>query len=261
MGTRVNKWIKNTLLAMVLTGLLSVAALGSVLHTSGSTRFFSGSAQEYYESLTEAGFPQDYAIALTELHLLHPTWKFTPLLISEEKSQYTWNYAIQQETTPEDYNLVPSSSTYAAYHHPTNTKLYDAGYYQASVDTVKYFMDPRNFLNETDIFQFFDLSSAEDAPIDAVRAVLSGTFMENATLENGMTYAEYFCTAGREIGINPIFLATKARQEQGVNGTSPIISGTCGSLLADYYVNQTVTSSNGQAILPPSEGYSAEDLE
>ena len=255
------KRIRTMISALLLTGLLSVAILGSVFHTSGSTRFFSGAAQEYYEDLLEAGFPSDYALSLTELHLLHPTWEFEPLLITQAKPQYTWSYVIRQETEPEDNNLIPSSATYAPYRHPTNNELYDAGHYQASVATVEYFMDPRNFLNETDIFQFFDLSATEGDCKPAVEAVLAGTFMENTLLENGLSYADYFCAVGAEIGIHPVFIATKARQEQGVNGTSPIISGSCGTLLADYYVNQTVLSANGKEIRPPADGHTEESLQ
>ena len=245
---------------LIITGAILLASLGSILHTSGSNRFFTGSAEDYYQSLITAGFPQDYAISLTELHLLHPSWEFRPLKITEQKSQYSWNYVIDKETEEDDNNLVSSGTAYAPYRHPTNDTLYDAGHYQASRETVEYFMDPRNFLNETDIFQFLDLSVTVTDPLHAVEQVLAGTFMENATLENGMTYAAYFCVAGAEIGINPVFIATKARQEQGVNGTSPIISGTCGSLLADYYTNQTQFSSTGKEIRPPTTGHTEEAL-
>ena len=52
---------------------------------------------------------------------------------------------------------------------------------------VEYFMDPRNFLNETDIFQFYNLSAVHNVGIEEVEAVLTNTFMENASLENGKT--------------------------------------------------------------------------
>ena len=54
-------------------------------------------------------------------------------------------------------------------------------------------------------------------------------------LENGKSFSEYFLEVGAELGVNPIFLAVKARQEQGVKGTSPIISGTCGDSLYTLY--------------------------
>jgi hypothetical protein len=42
--------------------------------------------------------------------------------------------------------------------------------------------------------------------------------MEDAMLENGKTFAEYFLEIGQALDINPVYLAVKARQEQGVLG-------------------------------------------
>lgn len=251
---------KKHIVKAIVCGLLLIAFLwtlvsSSIFYADGSERFFLGEAQNYYNDLLSKGFPSDYAIALTELHLLHPQWNFEPLLITQEESTYTWKYIIQKETEVPDNNLISAKEEYLLYRHPTNLELYDSGYYQASQATVEYFMDPRNFLNETDIFQFFDLSDHTTASKASVEAVLKNTFMNNAYLENNMTYADYFCAVGQELGINPLYLAVKVRQEQGVRGTSPIISGTCGTLLADYYINQTQTSVSGNAVLPPSFGY------
>ncbi len=258
------KCVKRTLtIVCPLVLLLAIGGailLSSIFGASGNTRFFSGYAAEYRQNLIDQGFPEDYASALTELHLLHPAWEFEPLLISQEEPTYTWSYVNKKETENPETNLISAADTYKAYRHPTNRELYDSGYYQASPATVAYFMDPRNFLNECDIFQFFDLSSGAETPVAAVEAVLAGTFMENATLENGMTYAAYFCALGQELGVHPVYLAVKVRQEQGGAGTSPVISGTCGDLLWDYYKNQTETTTGGSQILPPSEGHTEEEL-
>ncbi len=227
-----------------LSLLLSLLCLLPVsLPVTAEENPFLGDAAAYYDALKEQGFPADYAKALTELHLLHPTWSFTPLLITEEKPEYTWEYVLERENylenegkeTESANNTISKSDTYAAYRHPTNQKLYDAGKYQVSDAALAYFMDPRNFLNETDIFQFLDLSAYEGVSREAVEAVLSGTFMETRMLENEKSFSEYFLEVGAELGVNPIFLAVKARQEQGVGGTSPIISGTCGTELKDRY--------------------------
>ena len=249
-------------IATIVVVLMLVIALTVplVLRVNGSERYFSGDAEAYCEALIEKGFPKDYAVSLTELHLLHPAWDFTPLLITEEEPQYTWDYVIDKETEKGETNVVYSNSQYAAYHHPLNRELYDSGYYQASRATVEYFMDPRNFLNETDIFQFYTLSGGDGESIDAVSALLKGTFMENTQLENGVTYASYFVTIGTELGVDPVFLAAKVRQEQGSAGRSPLISGTCGSKLWEFYRDQTQKTDSGQAVNPPSSGYNQADL-
>lgn len=246
----------------ILLCLIFVAVLVSklMLPTSGSERYFAGNAEQYFLGLQEAGFPTDYAVALTELHLLHPNWSFTPLLVTEGNSTYTWSYVIDRETAVGDLNVIYSSASYSAYHHPTNRELYDAGYYQASREAVEYFMDPRNFLNETDIFQFYSLSGGDNGNVENVDAILKGTFMEGKVLENGKTYTQYFLELGRQLDINPVFLATKVRQEQGVSGSSPLISGACGTRLWDFYRNGTQENENGNAVLAPSSGYTEAQL-
>ncbi len=245
---------------LLLVALLSTLILQMMLSPSGNDCFFTGDAELYYQSLLDAGFPEDYATALTELHLLHPTWEFKPLLISEQDPRHTWKYVLNRETEDADLNLISKSSSYSAYWHEWNREEPETGYFQPSRAAVAYFMDPRNFLNESDIFQFFDLSEGTDASIDTVQAVLDGTFMESAKLENGKSYAAYFCEVGRALGVNPIFLAAKVRQEQGVEGTSPLISGTCGTTLRNFYVYQTEYTDSGKAVLPPSSGYTSEEL-
>ena len=41
-----------------------------------------------------------------------------------------------------------------------------------------------------------------------------------------LTYAEVFVEIGKEYNVSPVMLASRCRQEQGVNGTSALISGT-----------------------------------
>ncbi len=263
MNTEAKKRLKigfSVLLAMILT--LSMI-FQMMLHISGNERYFSGEVNTYYQSLISAGFPADYASALTELHLLHPSWSFEPLLITDQNANFTWDYVINKETEKPDLNLISSDADYEPYWHETNRTPFDSGLYQPSRAAVEYFMDPRNFLNEADIFQFFDQSAQLDPDIvtEAVEAVLKGTFMESETLENELTYAENFCKIGKELNVNPVFLAVKVRQEQGVGGTSDLISGQCGTKLNEYYTNQTQATPAGRPIMPPAEGTrSSEEL-
>ena len=239
----------------MLVIVVAVFIVALTIKPKGSERYFSGEAEVYYRGLLAEGFPEDYAVSLTELHMLHPTWSFTPLKITEAEPSYTWRYVIDKETEKSDLNVVYSSDTYAPYQHTYNKELYDSGYYQASRNTVEYFMDPRNFLNETDIFQFYALSGGTDASLSSIEAVLAGTFMENATLENGKSYAEYFLELGQITNVNPIFLAAKVRNEQGNNGTSPIISGACGDILWNFYDNNIQKTESGSEVLSPADGY------
>ncbi len=218
------------------------------------------SGNDYYTYLISLGFPDAYAEKLAELHILHPNWTFEPLLVTELNSSYTWSYVIHMETDDNvKRSLVSSSSAYTAYRHPTNTTLYDTGWYQASAAAVEYMMDPRNFLNEKDIFQFEDLSFKDSVTVAQIESSLVGTFMAGAYLENGKTYAEYFWEVGKELGISPLHLAARARQEQGIYGTSPQITGTCGDRLWYYYSNNIQYEGNSY-IKAPSSGYTEASL-
>ena len=253
--------LATTLIVLLLAVALVVTPM--ILNVNGSERYFSGEAEAYCQSLIEKGFPHDYAVCLTELHMLHPTWEFTPLLITDTNALYTWDYVIDRETEKGETNVVPSGLEYAAYQHPFNLTVYDSGYYQASRETVEYFMDPRNFLNETDIFQFYTLTGRDGKSVDtadAVKSLLKGTFMEDTVLENGISYADYFVRVGTELGIDPIFLAAKVRQEQGSGGTSPLISGNCGTKLWEFYRDQTSKTDSGQIVNPPLSGHSKDEL-
>ncbi len=248
-------WI---LICVLLTLTLSVS-----LHlciSGNDEQELTGMAAAYRDGLMQKGFPKDYADALTYLHLLHPTWEFLPLNVTEGNADYTWDHVIDKETADPKTNLIHPGTDYDAYRHPLNFSTYDSGFYQASAKTVKYFMDPRNFLNEADLFQFYDLSSTNSATAEAIDAVLQGTFMETALLENGKTYTAYLLEIGAELGIDPVYLAVKLRQEQGVAGTSPIISGSCGTLLNRYYENQTQLTDAGKQIKPPALGTNDTDL-
>jgi len=245
-------------LACVLLISLSMVLIFSV---KGNSSPFTGEAAEYFEELVNQGFPEDYAISLTKLHLLHPKWTFVPLNVTDTNSGYTWDHVIKKETDTPTINLVSSQNIYSEYWHATNRNLYDAGYYQPSRKAVEYVMDPRNFLNESDIFQFYDLSDGVIASEDAVDAVLAGSFMENAILQNGKTYTEYLIEIGEEIGIDAVYLAVKLRQEQGINGNSPIISGACGSKLWEFYRDQKQMTDDGDPIIPPTSGKSQNEFQ
>ena len=208
----------------------------------------------------EKGFPPDYAEKLADLKKKHPNWTFEVLYITLLNHKYTWQYVLEQETdAAPERSLISDKKDFSAYFHEKDKKLYDANCRRASAAAVAYFLDPRNFLNEQDIFQFEDLNVSGNIPVSAVENALKGSFMEKEKLENGKTYAEYFCELGNILSINPVFLASRARQEQGLNGT-PLVSGKCGTLLLKYYREKTQTE-NGIQILAPAKEYSEKQLE
>ena len=69
----------------VFIACIMLLSLSNVLifQVNGDGVPFTGKVAEYYEELVDQGFPEDYAIALTKLHLLHPNWSFVPLNITD----------------------------------------------------------------------------------------------------------------------------------------------------------------------------------
>ena len=70
-----------------------------------------------------------------------------------------------------------------AYDWNTSTWIgYDgASWVTASQDIVKYYMDPRNFLDETNIFQFLSHSyDASTQTADGLKTMVKGTFLEGS---------------------------------------------------------------------------------
>jgi beta-N-acetylglucosaminidase len=159
------------------------------------------------------------------MHKLHPNWIFTA-----QKLGVDWNEAVSAEMTV-GRNLVHSSALNSwksmekgAYDF-TNGTWYglDGSWVAASEQIVKYYMDPRNFINDNYIFMFENLSyDPSYQTIEGVKNILSGSFMSgNYTCPDTgevKSYAETFMEAAKKSGVSPYHLAARCRNEQGVNG-------------------------------------------
>lgn len=188
--------------------------------------------EAYLASLLAAGFPESYCNSLLALHQKYPEWQFVPV-----QTGLDWNTVIANESVT-GRNLIEASANDArkstdpaSYNWAANTWYgFDGpGWVGASSQYIAYCMDPRNFLNENYIFQFETLEYAPYQTADGVRNILSNTFMAgNYTDTDGSVrgYADTFAEIGANLGVSPYHLAARCKQEQGVKGTSPLISGT-----------------------------------
>ena len=110
-------------------------------------------------------------------------------------------------------NLVPSSYSGEWVCSACGTRLYDSGWYCASEKAVAYYMDPRNFLDETNVFQFLDLNSynSDSVSLSGIQTKVNGSFLHN--------YAEAINNACRNTNVNPYYIIARLIQEQGYSGT------------------------------------------
>jgi len=211
----------------------------------------------YMQQLMDAGFPQDYAALLEQLHEKHPAWTFEPVPVSDTNPTYTWDYVIEQEMYPRR-NLVTTSTWapagynpyYSPYYDAANQTLYDSGWRQASRAAVEYMMDPRNFLNEADIFMFETLEfNPAIHTEEAVERALNGSFLSASagTPDGTDTYGAILYNEGKKYNVNPVYLANRILMEQGV-GASPLVNGTIGSTLWRYY-SDSQTATDGDRII------------
>ncbi len=187
--------------------------------------------KDFEDALTKEGFPETYKDYLRKLHAGHPNWTF-----KAANTGLSWNDVIAKESVL-GKTLVASSAPAAwksqaegAYNSETGKYIiYDSGgWVCASTGIIKYYMDPRNFMNEAGIFQF--LTHAYDADTQTaagLQTLLSGTFMDSYLAdEPTATYASVLMEAGAKANVNPYVLASMILVEQGSSGAGKCISGT-----------------------------------
>ena len=111
----------------------------------------------------------------------------------------------------------------------------------ASKKAVKYYMDPRNFLDERGIFQFENLEYQKDYHTqEGVEKILSNTPMHNTTFtytnDNGeikaMKYSTAFMQAAEKSGVSPYHLASRVKQEVVISST--LMSSSVSGNVAGY---------------------------
>ncbi len=178
--------------------------------------------QNYANTLRSKGFPESYVEKLTKMHAIHPKWNF-----EVSKTNVSLTDAVNGEYSPVYKNLISTTnknqlSTDSAAYSNGNYIQFEPGWYAPSKDTLKYYMDPRNFLDDNSIFMFEQLSYNPNVTESDVQAMLNGTFMAGSFVYNGQTYtyAKAFMEAGKATNVNPVHLAARVIQEQGTNGSA-----------------------------------------
>jgi len=197
-------------------------------------------------SLLGLGFPDDYARRLSALQYDNPAWRFLPLPVADldfeavvrKECAPGWNLVVYANWAPDEWNALKEKN-YTPYYAP-DAKAYDSGtWYQASTNAISYFLDPRNFLNERDVFMFETLGyDAGSQSREAVERALQKTFMAHANYDGGdRDFATLVTEVGRKLGVSPVFLAGRLASEQG--GGSVQAFGRIGEALTQYYTNET----------------------
>ena len=147
--------------------------------------------EAFENALNQQGFPESYKDSLRALHAEFPAWQF--------KAMHTgldWQRVLDGEMEGTgslvDKNAISSwkSTDQGKYDWNTGTWIGFDGptWVGASRQLTAYYMDPRNFLDESYIFQFLIHSyNPEEQTRDDLEAMLKGSFMDSSSQSSGNT--------------------------------------------------------------------------
>lgn len=134
-----------------------------------------------YTQISKTGiseFPESYQKLLKELSELHPDWTFTAFYTG-----ISWDEFMQNESSLGGNGYSHGKNTVIASAESSwldNCNVVKSGYACASPEIIAYFADPRNFLTESGVFQFLEMSYNSSVHTTAgVKSIIKGTFMEN----------------------------------------------------------------------------------
>ncbi len=195
---------------------------------------------DFEASLTQENFPESYKQELRKLHEVYPNWVF--------KAYHTgldWNTVIANESVPAK-NLIPNSKSVEwkslepkaySWEKDSFNVIDGKTWVTASKAAIEYYMDPRNFINTSGIFQF-ELLKYQSAyqTVAGVENILKGTamyntsysFIDEAGKKQTYTYGETFIKAAQYSGVSPYHLASRVKQEvvTGATTLSGSVTGT-----------------------------------
>lgn len=209
--------------------------------------FSSYGATSYETQLKNAGFPDSYVSSLVTLHKKYPNWQFEPF-----KTGLKWSDAVAGERSYHSKQLIQKQSSLNIGYYCPCEKCYKNGAYviqegsswvSASEPTVKYYLDPRNWLDEKNIFQFESTAYYDNQNITGIESIISSTWMKDAYITykdakgvtqtyknekgNKVKYSTAILDAAKNSKMSAYYLASKIVQEVGgAKNTAGGASGT-----------------------------------
>lgn len=218
---------------------------------------FDGEIDETFEQQI-ADFPESYKNSLRRLHEKYPNWNFIAYNTGMDfeaalEAQYDGELSMiyfDEGTTPFSWLSTKSED----YDWATDKYVDRDGpsWKSASKEILAYYMDPRNFLEEQQIFMFETMTYDESQSREVVAGILDGSFLEDGKgySYNGQyyTYVDTFIEAGKEAKVSPYILASRSRQEIGSGSDS--VTGTHGTYpnIYNFFNIGANASGNGGAV-------------
>ncbi len=203
--------------------------------------------EELKAEFQQAGFPESYWESLAIIKAGHPNWHLVAIptgldFYTAVSNEDSGNKSLIQATNSASQGYLSTSSGNYDWDNDQFTVYDGKNWYAASRETIAYYMDPRNFLLDTSIFQFESLAYDEHLQtLDGIEKLLGTAYISQ--------FANLFLKAGQLTGVNPVYLAALSKQEVG-GGTTPgnAISGNYsynGVSYAGYYNFYNIGATSG----------------
>ncbi len=210
-------------------------------------------------SYIDDNFPDSYKPYIDALKQRHPSWIFKAV-----HTGLDWNTVLSHETYEVNMGISLVEDIFGSEWKKDGVNYYQDGrFVTASKQGVAYVLDPRNFISEDGIFQFEALRFVGSVQtVNAVQSILSATAMGGEYKSKykyygewknlGTTYAELIHSLSKQVGINPVHIASRIRQENSgniINGS--LIDGRYGIYnffnIGAYDANGKSAIENGRA--------------
>lgn len=259
---------KNTglaLLSIFMSMLLTVSGLvffDNTIKADAAKTATADDSGDYDFDAELQNFPVSYRAGLTEIHNKYPKWK-----IYAQNTGLDWKTAVNSESAG-SISVIGGMASYLLKSHLHKDysygyyTVYDAGgWVHAAPNAVAYFMDPRNFLNPKDVFQFEALSyNSKSHTKSGVEEILRGSFMAGTkvsyldtsgnTVNTDAYYSDLIMAAGKAAKVSPYYLASKILTEIGATKSGSVTGNYNGYV--GYYNFYNIGASDG--VDPVSNG-------
>ena len=160
----------------------------------------------YCNSLISKGFDRSYCQYLYHLHSKYPNWEFKADVLE---------YTLDEATAEEEGKVVLQTKNS---NYWLNGKYIEGDYYYINQAVIASFMDPRNSLYESLIFQFLDLESSKNISNDNALKKIAGS-------GNLSKYFDEFEKAAVTVSINPVHIMARSEQEGANKSNYGAITG------------------------------------
>lgn len=160
----------------------------------------------YSKELKSKGFPDSYIPYLTYLHKKYPNWEFVV-----DKTNLDFNTVVDKEVG-KNY-MQTTDDSYRTSSTPAEGKTW----FYVNNDVIAFYMDPRNWLYEKRIFMFEKLDY--DKSLESIYPSLVKSVFGNGKLKDDKYTVPMF-NAGKSLGISPVHIASRIRQEVSSDGSA-----------------------------------------